>query len=160
MTLVDSTRYFPERSQTSRYTETSYITWLPDGRTSQVDRWNDLVSIAGLNALADIDRSEFRVFDRSASHGMVSFCKRDAASQNSVSPIYEIQRSQHLGRPLFSFSMPRADGAQTEGKLQIGAVDPNPYTEPVRYTSVASDQRFQNLWAVYGTLNHHQSVMM
>ncbi|KAL9939114.1 hypothetical protein V8E36_001927 [Tilletia maclaganii] len=120
-----------------------------------------MITLAGLTVPATFLRSEDRVFYPSitAADGTMSFARQDFASQVlPLPPIYAMQQILLLDRPLFAFSLPRAD--RPEGKLTVGGLDRNAYRGDLRYSSVESGPRFENLWALRGTINGHRGVMI
>ncbi|KAL9935596.1 hypothetical protein V8E36_005173 [Tilletia maclaganii] len=166
MSIIDPVSYSPEQSSTVHDLRIHYTTQLADGRTAEMVRWRDLISIAGLNVLATVDRSEERIFDptRSTAGGILAFSKHGPTCQSPVPPIYVMRQRQQLDRPIFSFSLPRSQyfggPLETDGKLTIGGFDRARGLEALRYSPVVAELRFRYLWATPGKINNHPGVMM
>ncbi|KAL9931285.1 hypothetical protein V8E36_009892 [Tilletia maclaganii] len=166
VSIIDPAHYSPERSSTAHNLQAHHQALLANGCTTKMVRWQDLISIAGLNALATFDRSEQPIFNPavSAAGGMLAFSKHDSQCENPLPLIYVLQQKQHLDRQIFSFSLPRSQyfggPPETGGKLTLGQFDRSMGLEALRYSSVQSGPRFRHLWATSGSINSHQAVMI
>ncbi|KAL9939991.1 hypothetical protein V8E36_000696 [Tilletia maclaganii] len=169
LSLVGPPRYFPDRSRSAQYVGAGRTDVLPNGRTSEVVSWTDIVSIGHFNVISTFSRSLDRVFDPSitAADGILAFSKHDSASPHPAPPIYVMQQASLLDNPVFAFSVPRAERfggpLETEGKLTIGGIDRDAYNShlgQLRYSPVSSAPRYQNLWALRGTINGHAGTMI
>ncbi|KAL9935973.1 hypothetical protein V8E36_004815 [Tilletia maclaganii] len=168
VSVVDPVHYLPERSSSAHHLQLRHLVRLVDGRTAEMIRWKDLISIAGLNAFATFDRSEQRIFDPSisAAGGVLAFSKHDATCQNPTPIIYVLQQELRLDRPIFSFSLPRyqyfGGPLEADGKLTIGDFDRDRgrRNQALRYFPFEPGPRYRNLWATRGKINNHSGVMI
>ncbi|KAL9935588.1 hypothetical protein V8E36_005165 [Tilletia maclaganii] len=166
MSIIDPVSYSPQQSSTAHDLRFQYTTQLADGRTADMVRWKDQISIAGLNVLATVDRSEERIFNPSvsAAGGILAFSKHGPTCQSPVPLIYVMQQAQQLDRPIFAFSLPRSQyfGGPLEagGKLTIGELERGRGLEALRYSPVVAELRFRYLWATPGKINNHPGVMI
>ncbi|KAL9931284.1 hypothetical protein V8E36_009891 [Tilletia maclaganii] len=166
VSIIDPAHYSPERSSTAHNLQVHHRVLLADGRMTEMVRWEDLISIAGLNALATFDRSEQPIFypSESAAGGMLAFSKHGPTCENPLPPIYVMQQEQHLDRPVFSFSLPRSQHfggpLEADGKLTIGEYDRGRRFEALRYSPVEPEEDFKYLWATRGKLNDHPGIMI
>ncbi|KAL9932612.1 hypothetical protein V8E36_008729 [Tilletia maclaganii] len=162
-TLIEPASYFPGLSPSAEYLGASYFGLSPSGRGSEAACWRDTISFAGLSIQSTFFQGQNRIFDPSltAADGVVSFSRHDSSSQNAPPPIYEMQESLLLDRPLFAFSLPHAARRlPTDGRLTVGAIDRSAYSDSLRYSSVESQPPYQNLWAVRGAINGRESMMV
>ncbi|KAL9939865.1 hypothetical protein V8E36_001682 [Tilletia maclaganii] len=166
VSTVDPLQYNPQQSVSAQHIGFAYVSQLPDGRMSEVTRWNDIISIGGLSVRATFGRIEDPIIDslQTSSAGILAFSRHDLRSPHPAPPIYEMQRGNLLDDSLFAFSYPRAarHGSPPEapGKLTIGEVDRSACHSQLRYTSFERDLRYRNLWATRGTINGNAGVMV
>ncbi|KAL9939874.1 hypothetical protein V8E36_001691 [Tilletia maclaganii] len=164
LSVVDPAAYQPSMSDSSFPLASSYSCHLPDGRTTEVQRWSDVVSLGGFEILSTIGRARDSIFapTQTIAQGLCALSRHEPTSRWPLPVIYEMKHARVLPRAIFAFSLSGHGTMRATGpELNIGYTSDRAYRPgTLLYTEADLQQQYSGLWVVQGSLNALASALI